>query len=92
MALVRAQEARRALDRIVGYRVSPELSNMAGQALSAGRVQSPAVRLVVDRERAIASFKVTEHYGPSWSLQTKTAPNGKLHGIPSHTCRLVMNT
>ena len=63
MALVRAQEARRALDRIVGYRVSPELSNMAGQALSAGRVQSPAVRLVVDRERAIAAFKVTEHYG-----------------------------
>lgn len=60
---VRAQEARRALDRIVGYRVSPELSNRAGQALSAGRVQSPAVRLVVDRERAIAAFKVTQHYG-----------------------------
>lgn len=63
MNRVRSQEARRALDRIVGYRVSPALSDRAGQPLSAGRVQSPAVRLVVDREREIASFKVTEHYG-----------------------------
>ncbi len=63
MALVRAQEARRALDRIVGYRVSPALSARAGQPLSAGRVQSPAVRLVVDRERAIAAFQSTEHFG-----------------------------
>ncbi|EGJ6041360.1 TPA: type I DNA topoisomerase [Escherichia coli] len=63
MNRVRSQEARRALDRIVGYRVSPALSDRAGQPLSAGRVQSPAVRLVVDREREIAAFKVTEHYG-----------------------------
>lgn len=63
MNRVRSQEARRALDRIVGYRVSPALSERAGQSLSAGRVQSPAVRLVVDREREIAAFKVTEHYG-----------------------------
>lgn len=63
MPRVRAQEARRALDRIVGYRVSPALSGRAGQPLSAGRVQSPAVRLVVDREREIANFKVTEHFG-----------------------------
>lgn len=63
MHRVRAQEARRALDRIVGYRVSPALSDRAGQNLSAGRVQSPAVRLIVDREREIAAFKVTEHYG-----------------------------
>lgn len=63
MALVRAQEARRALDRIVGYRVSPALSAQAGQPLSAGRVQSPAVRLVVDRERAITAFQSTEHFG-----------------------------
>lgn len=63
MARVRAQEARRALDRIVGFRVSPALSDRAGQRLSAGRVQSPAVRLIVDREREIAAFKVTEHYG-----------------------------
>ena len=63
MARVHAQEGRRALDRVIGYRVSPALSGRAGQPLSAGRVQSPAVRLVVDREREIAAFKSTEHYG-----------------------------
>lgn len=60
---VAAQEARRVLDRLVGYMVSPELSRQAGERLSAGRVQSPAVRLVVERERAIRAFKVTHHYG-----------------------------
>ncbi|WP_231277178.1 toprim domain-containing protein [Pseudomonas aeruginosa] len=55
MQRVHAQEARRALDRIIGYRVSPALSDATGQRLGAGRVQSPAVRLVVDRERAIAA-------------------------------------
>jgi len=85
MALVRAQEARRALDRIVGYRVSPELSKRTGQTLSAGRVQSPAVRLVVDCERAIAAFKVIEHYGAElvfdnedgtkWKAAWDTKPN-----------------
>lgn len=62
MDLVRAQEARRVLDRTFGYRVSPALTQRASQTLTAGRVQSPAVILVVDRERAIASFKPTEHY------------------------------
>lgn len=68
MPRVHAQEARRALDRIVGYRVSPALSERAGQRLSAGRVQSPAVRLIVDLERKIAAFKVTEHYGAELTL------------------------
>lgn len=63
LALVRAQEARRVADRLVGYTVSPELSQRAGQALSAGRVQSPAVRLVVERERAIRAFVPVKHYG-----------------------------
>ena len=62
MPRVRAQEARRALDRLVGYGVSPVISQKLGGRLSAGRVQSPAVRLVVDREREISSFKSTEHY------------------------------
>lgn len=62
MALVHAQEARRVLDRLVGYTVSPLLSRSAGQPLSAGRVQSPAVRLVVERERVIEAFKSTKHY------------------------------
>ncbi|NMN07563.1 MULTISPECIES: type I DNA topoisomerase [unclassified Novosphingobium] len=73
MHLVRAQEARRALDRIIGYRVSSALSDQAGFTLTAGRVQSPAVRLVVDREREIASFRVTEHFGAELTF---TAPDG----------------
>jgi DNA topoisomerase-1 len=61
--LVHAQEARRALDRIYGYLVSPLLSDMLGLSLSAGRVQSPAVRVVVDTERAIKAFRKTNHFG-----------------------------
>ena len=60
---VAAQEARRVLDRLVGYMVSPELSRQTGERLSAGRVQSPAVFLVVDRERQIQQFTVTQHFG-----------------------------
>lgn len=63
MALVCAQEGRRVLDRLVGFKVSPEISRVAGGQLSAGRVQSPALRLVVDREAAIEAFKSTTHYG-----------------------------
>ena len=63
MALVRAQEARRALDRFCGYLVSGPLSSQAGAKLSAGRVQSPALRLVVEREREIKGFVSTTHYG-----------------------------
>jgi DNA topoisomerase-1 len=79
--LVQAQEARRALDRIVGYLVSPLLSNMLGQNLSAGRVQSVAVRLVVDLERRIAAFKKTNHFGAvvkfdggAWKAEWDTKP------------------
>lgn len=60
---VAAQEARRVLDRLVGYMVSPVLSLQTGERLSAGRVQSPAVYIVVERERAIRAFKSTKHYG-----------------------------
>jgi len=63
MNLVAAQEGRRVLDRLVGYTVSPILSQSAGGNLSAGRVQSPALRLVVERERKIKDFKVIQHYG-----------------------------
>jgi DNA topoisomerase-1 len=62
MDLVAAQEARRFLDRIVGYKISPLLSNKLAQHLSAGRVQSVAVRLIVDREREIQSFKPEEYW------------------------------
>ncbi|MDR1083349.1 MAG: type I DNA topoisomerase [Deltaproteobacteria bacterium] len=61
--LVQAQEARRVLDRLVGYLVSPVLVSTVGQFLSAGRVQSPALKLVVERDEAIKSFRQTTHFG-----------------------------
>jgi DNA topoisomerase-1 len=61
--LVKAQEARRVLDRLVGYGTSAPLINSAGWGASAGRVQSPALRLVVEREQAVRDFKSVTHYG-----------------------------
>jgi DNA topoisomerase-1 len=69
-ALVDAQETRRVLDRLYGYEVSPVLWRKVGPGLSAGRVQSPATRLVVDRERERLAF-VSAGY---WDLAAKFAP------------------
>ncbi len=74
MDRVRAQEARRILDRVVGYPLSNLLSRKVTRALSAGRVQSVALRLVVDREREIEAFK-TEEY---WKITALLAPEGKV--------------
>lgn len=63
MNLVHAQEARRGLDRLVGWHVSSPLSAAISEKASAGRVQSPAVRLVVEREREIKAFVPVTHYG-----------------------------
>src|SRR5438876_3576127 len=60
--LVDAQQARRILDRLVGYKVSPILWKTIGGKLSAGRVQTVAVRLVVEREREIEDFVQTEYW------------------------------
>jgi len=60
--LVDAQQARRVLDRIVGYKISPILSRRIKSGLSAGRVQSAALRMVVDREREIRNFKPEEYW------------------------------
>lgn len=72
--LVNAQQARRILDRLVGYTLSPFVSQKIRRGLSAGRVQSVAVRLVVDRENEIRAF-VPEEY---WSLDAKMlAPSSR---------------
>jgi len=62
MNLVNAQQARRVLDRIVGFKLSPVLWRKVKPALSAGRVQSVAVRLIVEREREIQAFKSEPYY------------------------------
>ena len=70
--LVNAQQARRILDRLVGYKLSPFISQKIRRGLSAGRVQSVAVRIIVDREEEIRKF-VPEEY---WSIDAKFIPKG----------------
>ena len=72
--LVNAQQARRILDRIVGYKLSPFLWKKVKRGLSAGRVQSVAVRLIVDREKEVKEFVPQEY----WSIDAKfTAPSSR---------------
>lgn len=74
MDLVDAQQARRILDRIVGYKLSPFVSQKIRRGLSAGRVQSVAVRLIVDRENEIRNFNAEEY----WTIDAKLiAPSSK---------------
>lgn len=70
MQLVAAQETRRAIDRLVGYEISPVLWKKVESGLSAGRVQSVAVRLIVDREREIMSFADRYTFGIYGTFQT----------------------
>jgi DNA topoisomerase-1 len=72
--LVDAQQARRILDRLVGYKVSPLLCRTIGGRLSAGRVQSVALRMVVEREREIEAFVKTEYWTIAANLTGKQPP------------------
>jgi DNA topoisomerase-1 len=93
MNLVDAQQARRILDRLVGYELSPLLWKKVQRGLSAGRVQSVALRLVVERDRAIAAFTPMEY----WLLEASLKPKGaalftaKLHSIASDRKRVPLS-
>jgi DNA topoisomerase-1 len=76
-SLVGAQQARRALDYLVGFNLSPLLWKKVRRGLSAGRVQSPALRLIVEREDEIAAFKPREY----WTIEADLAQ--KEHKFPS---------
>ena len=77
--LVNAQQARRILDRLVGYKLSPFLSQKIRKGLSAGRVQTVAVKIIVDRERTIREFKPEEY----WSIDAKFIPKGSRKAFPA---------
>ena len=79
MDRVDAQQARRILDRLVGYKISPVLWRKIQGGLSAGRVQSVAVKLIVDREREIEAFKPREY----WTVSARLWPHG--HHDKEHT-------
>ncbi len=84
VALVDAQETRRILDRIYGYEISPVLWRKVGPSLSAGRVQSAATRLIVDRERERLAFTAAEY----WDLTAQAAPDAESTHFEARLVRL----
>src|SRR3954468_6664865 len=87
--LVDAQQARRVLDRLVGYKVSPLLCRTIGGRLSAGRVQSVTLRMVVEREREIEQFVKTEYWTIAANLSSKLPPafDSRLFKIDDQTVK-----
>ena len=87
--LVDAQQARRVLDRLVGYKVSPLLCRTIGGRLSAGRVQSVALRMVVEREREIEQFVKTEYWtiGANLSANLPPAFDSRLFKVGEQTVK-----
>ena len=88
MNLVDAQQARRVLDRLVGYKLSPLLWKKVTRGLSAGRVQSVAVRLIVERQAEIDKFKPDEYWTIEALLQSQ-APNSKSETLNKFQAKLV---
>jgi len=84
MHLVDAQQARRVLDRLVGYKISPLLWRKVKGRLSAGRVQSVALRMVVERERQIQNFVPQEY----WTIEAELAKTSTDKKSPSFRARL----
>ena len=79
---VEAQQARRVLDRLVGYKASPVLWKTVKKGLSAGRVQTVALRLIVERERELRAFTPVEYWSIAADLQKGTQPfTAKLHQV-----------
>lgn len=79
MDRVNAQQARRVLDRIIGYKISPLLARKIQKGLSAGRVQSVALRLICEREREIQAFKSEEY----WSITALLSPQAQEFQFPA---------
>ena len=75
--LVDAQQTRRVLDRLVGYQISPLLWDKVKRGLSAGRVQTVALRLIVEREREINAFQPVEY----WNIDAVLSPGKDGHGV-----------
>ena len=84
MDLVNAQQARRILDRLVGYGISPILWEKVRSRLSAGRVQSVALRLIVEREREIEAFVPVEY----WTIEAELKPEGGKMSYVAHLFRV----
>jgi DNA topoisomerase-1 len=84
MHLVDAQQARRVLDRLVGYKISPLLGSKVRRGLSAGRVQSVALRMIVEREREIQSFVPQEY----WTIEAELSKFARDSKPPSFRAKL----